>query len=102
MDFRRLPFWAFVLLLLAFLGGKALEYHPATHGDGDAAGNCELCEFVLLAMETPFTTAEEGFAVAFEPVHSECQRPWAHVPRLSEQEVFTGRFCRPPPACCPV
>ena len=98
MKLQGFQWYLSIFLLLLFLGGKGLEYHPLTHSDENAPNECELCDFAILDLETPYTPGEEP---TFDPCsHSaiEVTRPESSLPVFTSGQMTMGYFCRPPPS----
>ncbi|MEJ2584060.1 MAG: hypothetical protein P8Z38_03125 [Robiginitalea sp.] len=96
MRMRHLQWFASLFLLLIFLGSKSMEYHTATHMDGDTP-DCEWCDYALLLHATPFEPTAEiasetppGFIDPGYPDYS-----YSHS--FISRELSFRNFSRPPP-----
>ena len=88
--------WA-ILLLVLFLGAKAMEFHPLGHSEDGDTDRCELCDFALLVKATPFAAPEVTvLKTPEEPsLVSQVSSTFAQV--LISKELEAGQFYRPPP-----
>jgi hypothetical protein len=94
---KRSHLWA-ILLLMLFLGAKAMEFHPMGHTEDGASDRCELCDFALLVKTTPFAPSEQTkleSPVELSPVTA-VSIPSTQI--LISQELEAGQFYRPPPS----
>lgn len=90
-------YFSFFLLLL-FLGSKGLEYHPMSHSDENSPNGCELCEFAIIGLETPYTPAEVPSLSASNLAEIEVRLPEARLKVFTGRLLPIGQFCRPPPS----
>ena len=97
MKMRPMHWFASLLLLLVFLGSKALEYHSVAHRDEDRVA-CEYCDFALLLQTTPFEPAPESAPEIPGPLCETGQAEFNYSFAYASSEPGFRNFCRPPPA----
>ena len=88
---------AFFLLFL-FMGLKVVSLHSFTHDESDTLDNdCEICEHVIVANETDFTTNNSiSSPTQFTNLFKE-QNFYAHDYKFRQSQIDNSLFCRPPP-----
>jgi hypothetical protein len=77
-----------------------MDYHTPSHSSEDDTYGCDLCEFVLLVQDAPFTPAEKPILSGAPTEYGE-DLPQFELPVRPEQENFSQLFYRPPPAPFP-
>lgn len=87
-----------IFFLVLFIFIKTAGLHTILHSDDDLhSKECELCEFVVVSNDTPFTTDEQ---VSFEqPVqhHYNNHVFYEYTFQFVQDQIESSLFSRPPP-----
>ena len=80
------------------MGLKVVSLHSFTHDESDTLDNdCEICEHVIVANETDFTTNNSiSSPTQFTNLFKE-QNFYAHDYKFRQIQIDNSLFCRPPP-----
>ena len=80
------------------MGLKVVSLHSFTHDEIDTLDNdCEICEHVIVANETDFTTNNSiSSPTQFTNLFKE-QNFYAHDYKFRQSQIDNSLFCRPPP-----
>ncbi|MDC1180159.1 hypothetical protein N8298_02190 [Flavobacteriaceae bacterium] len=80
------------------MGLKVVSLHSFTHDESDTLDNdCEICEHVIVANETDFTTNNSiSSPTQFTNLFKE-QNFYAHDYKFRQSQIDNSLFCRPPP-----
>ena len=80
------------------MGLEVVSLHSFTHDESDTLDNdCEICEHVIVANETDFTTNNSiSSPTQFTNLFKE-QNFYAHDYKFRQSQIDNSLFCRPPP-----
>ena len=80
------------------MGLKVVSLHSFTHDEIDTLDkDCEICEHVIVANETDFTTNNSiSSSTQITNLFKE-QNFYAHDYKFKQSQIDNSLFCRPPP-----
>lgn len=80
------------------MGLKVVSLHSFTHDESDTLDNdCEICEHVIVANETDFTTNNSISSPTQITNLFKEQNFYAHDYKFAQSQIDNSLFCRPPP-----